>query len=691
MIYFMEFDASATEKVKRTARKGRGLLLGLLAFLLAFGVFVLWMYHGVSPVVRVEYGEGVPSGADFSRIENAFCLAGDECSALGTHVVAVITQHRVIPCMLIVQDTVAPSAVPVQVEFPSGYMPSPDEFISELRDADRVAVSFAEAYDLSGTGEHDVVILLEDGSGNRSEITATAVVRATVERVTLEAGSPIPEADIFMSEGFHGTLLDPVTEQMMHRPGEYPLRVECPENGRVFPSTLVIRDTVPPAGKGRLLTLRPGEAVKPEDFLLDASDETELICSFATAPDPESREIQDILIHVTDAGENSIDVPAQVLYSSIIPVTVEAKNGLITGADIGQPEAELESFTADIPGTFSIRVQLKNGRTEIALVTIADTVPPALSLKAGSFYTKHPLAPEDLISWSDVTAVSLEYVREPDWDNADEQNFAVKASDAAGNETAAEYAITLKTDSAAPKLYGVTNCICYVGEPILYLREAYAEDDVDGRVELKVDSKVILSQRGKYTVTYTATDRSGNTASKSCVYTLVASSTSEEKLNTLTDEVLQKIITPDMVTVEKLKAVFDYVQKHVRYVGTSDKNDWRKEAVRGLTKGKGDCFTFYSVSRALLEKLDIPYMTVTRKGGATRHYWLIVNIGTGWYHFDSLVNHVLPYKCFMWTNQQLKKMPAYFWRFAEENYPPIETEPFDYDAVLQMERDGRLP
>ena len=51
---------------------------------------------------------------------------------------------------------------------------------------------------------------------------------------------------------------------------------------------------------------------------------------------------------------------------------------------------------------------------------------------------------------------------------------------------------------------------------IAYFKEAYAEDDVDGRVEMTVESEVILSRKGKYTVTYSATDKSGNTASKSC-------------------------------------------------------------------------------------------------------------------------------------------------------------------------------
>jgi hypothetical protein len=145
-----------------------------------------------------------------------------------------------------------------------------------------------------------------------------------------------------------------------------------------------------------------------------------------------------------------------------------------------------------------------------------------------------------------------------------------------------------------------------------------------------------------------------------------------------------------MVTAEKLKAVYDYVQKRVRYTGNSDKSDWRKEAIRGISKRRGDCFTYYAVSRALLDKLGIPYMSVTRLNSPTSHYWLIVNIGTGWYHFDTLTNQNITVKCFMWNKQQLALRP-YYWRYAEEEYPPIATEFFNYKAVVQMERDGLLP
>jgi len=687
----METDASQLnhEDMAAPRKRGRTVLLYLLAILLVLAVFLLWMYHGVSPVVHGEFGEGLPPAAAFCRAEGAFCYSAKEDLSLGRHLVQVVTRFRVVPCLLIVADTTAPTAQPVTVEFPSGYEPTPDQFITDLKDADRVGVSFAEAYDFSPAGTQTVIIHLEDGSGNQSTVTAAANIRATVDQVVVEAGSPAPTVESFLSEGFHGQLLDPITEEMLRTPGAYPLRIQCPENGRIFTSTLAVQDTVAPSGAGQLLILSPGESVSPEAFLTEAEDETALSYSFALAPDPDSREIQNILVRVTDAGGNQTDVPAQVLYSSLGNVTVEAKNALLTGEDLGHPEAIPEPFMANVPGTYPIRVQLGSS-AETVMVTLVDTTAPVLTLQEGPFYTLHELSPEQLLQVEDVTQTVLSFLQAPDFNNDQPQTFTVHAMDAVGNETTVTFPLTLQVDDTPPVLYGVVNRSGYVGEPILYLQEAYAEDAVDGRVDMTVDSQVILTQKGRYTVTYTATDKSGNSASKSCTYTLVEPAATEEAVHEMAQAVLGKILTPDMVTAEKLNAVFNYVRNRVYYTGSSNKTDWRREAIRGNKEGRGDCFTVYSLTRALLDELNISYMSVTRRGGATHHYWLIVNIGTGWYHFDPLISRVHKHRCFMWTNQQCKVKP-YFWRFYEDSFPPIATEPFDYDAVVQAEREGRLP
>ena len=687
----METDAIQQNVTKRDVPRKRGLtvFLCLLGVLLSLGLLLLWVYHGFVPVVHGEYGQGVPPASAFCDADDAFVWADEGCTSLGQHLVKVITRYRVVPCLLIVEDTTAPTAVPVRVEFASGHVPTPDEFIAELKDADQVGVSFAEAYDFSPAGEQTVRILLEDASGNRSEVEAAAVVHATVDKVVVEAGSPAPATETFLTEGFHGELLDTVTDEMLRTPGTYPLQVKCPENGRIFPTALEVVDTVPPVGAGQLLILAPGEEAAPEAFLTEAVDETALTYAFAVAPDPESREIQDIAVRITDAGGNAADVPAQALFSSFGALTVEAKHGPLTGADLGRPEATPEAFEADVLGTYPVRVRVGDA-DEIAMVTLVDTTGPLLTPKEGPFYTHHELTPEDLLDVEDVTGAVLSFIDAPDQESDQPQTFSVRAVDPLGNETISAFPLTLSVDTTPPVLYGVVNVGGYVGEPIAYFREAYAEDDVDGRVDMTVDSQVILSQRGKYTVTYTATDKSGNSASKSCTYTLVEPAVTDQEVHDMAQAVLSEIIEPDMVTAEKLLAVFEYVRGHIRYTGSSNKTDWRREAVRGNAEGRGDCFTTYCLTRALLDELKVPYMSVTRRGGHTRHYWVIVNIGTGWYHFDPLYTRVHKHRCFMWTTKQCLVKP-YFWRFYEENYPAIATEPFDYDAVVQAERAGELP
>ena len=110
---------------------------------------------------------------------------------------------------------------------------------------------------------------------------------------------------------------------------------------------------------------------------------------------------------------------------------------------------------------------------------------------------------------------------------------------------------------------------------------------------------------------------------------------SEEALEKKLNSILSSIIKDGMSKVEQARAVFTYVNKHIRFVGTSDKSDWKKGAYEGLTMGRGDCFSYYAASRALLTALDIDNLEVRRDGGTSDHWWNLVNCGDGWYHFDA--------------------------------------------------------
>ena len=90
----------------------------------------------------------------------------------------------------------------------------------------------------------------------------------------------------------------------------------------------------------------------------------------------------------------------------------------------------------------------------------------------------------------------------------------------------------------------------------------------------------------------------------------------------------------------------------------------------------GDCFTFYSASYALLQKIDCQVLSVERMGGKTEHFWCLVNLGTGWYHFDTCNVGPEKLRCFMKTSEELVKYSQQYWRFDTTLYPAVETVPY---------------
>ena len=464
------------------------------------------------------------------------------------------------------------------------------------------------------------------------------------------------------------------------------------KNGQIAESALTVSDTTPPTGESAFLWIKPGDPLTPDMLVDRPHDETALTFAFVEEPDASLMHAQSVTVRMTDEGGNTTDVVSTLAISHVEPITVEVSREPLNADAFGAAADVVltEPFVPDTPGIYSLPATV-NGEPDYALVTAVDTTPPTVEKRTdAALYTLHPTSPEAAFSADDLSPVDMEWIVEPDWEQTGEQTVRVRAVDRYENETVLDETVTLTADTEPPVLYGVVNRIAYIGESIAYFAEVYAEDAVDGRTEVTVESEVVPDREGTYRVVYSTVDLSGNRASAECTFRLVKSTVTEEEVKALAQDVLRGLVTDDMVAAEKLRAVFNYVRGHVHYVGNSDKSDWRKEAARGFKTGKGDCFTFYSVTRALLDELEIDYMSVTRKGGRTRHYWVIVNIGTGWYHFDPTIAPHHKHKCFMWTNKQCQIKP-YFWRYEQSSFPEIATDPFDYDAVVKAERSGMLP
>ncbi len=273
-------------------------------------------------------------------------------------------------------------------------------------------------------------------------------------------------------------------------------------------------------------------------------------------------------------------------------------------------------------------------------------------------------------------------------------------TDDRGRESTHTVKLNLIVDETAPTVHGLKDLSVMLGRGVSYLSGVYTEDNCDGAVSLSVDhSQVNLREVGVYPVYYTATDAAGNIATYRMSLTVYEQAVTREMLWAALDPVIDEIISDRMTTVQKLEAVYEYVYENVAYVSTADKSDWVRAAYEGLIRHRGDCYTYFALSKAFFERLGIENMDIERDPALSaladeRHFWNLVNIGTKseprWYHFDACHIKDLPRPWgFLMTDEQLAEytrakvsvngVTNYFYAFDSSLYPKTPTQKINTD------------
>ena len=89
-----------------------------------------------------------------------------------------------------------------------------------------------------------------------------------------------------------------------------------------------------------------------------------------------------------------------------------------------------------------------------------------------------------------------------------------------------------------------------------------------------------------------------------------------------------------------METIYRWIQRSYGYSGSSDKTDWKQSAYDMIVTGKGDCYSFFALSKLLFERLGIPNIDVKRVRTEEHrgdHYWNMVSVDGGetWYYYDS--------------------------------------------------------
>ena len=387
-----------------------------------------------------------------------------------------------------------------------------------------------------------------------------------------------------------------------------------------------------------------------------------VICAMVFAPSPVRESV------TLETG--SREIPLSLFPKEGKEVTLVTD---ISGIDLNQP------------GEHTLQFAYKEKHYDSCL-KIVDSTPPAGEPVAHTIYNDETLNPEDFVTdIRDVTQTTVTFGKAPDFTAVGDQKVSILLTDTSGNVGTVEATLTVIADTTYPEFSSMEDLEVNIGQTVSYRKNVTATDDRDGELSYQIDSSgVNLEKEGTYTILYSATDSSGNTTTVERKLTVSASLViNQELVEEPADQLLQKILKDGMSDHDKIYAIFYYVRRNVAYSSAPNK-DIYSAAYHAMTKRKGDCYNYFAMAKVLLDRCGIENLPVERYKSSSSHYWLLVNIGTGWYHYDPSPQSLEdPFRCFMKTDAQVKAYSRSrtdgktdYYKFDESKYPERAMEKY---------------
>lgn len=479
----------------------------------------------------------------------------------------------------------------------------------------------------------------------------------------VEAGVAVIPSDFLKNADPEAIFTENSQPFSVAEPGEYRIKVK---SGLFTHScTLIVEDTIPPAGEAVPVRLGTGSTCEAERFVTNIVDATAVTVSFVTEPDFAKNGSQPVQILLTDRGGNETALDAELFLSPVAAeVTVEAGqeapslDRFLIAEGTAAFVTAMDTIDYTIPCDHPVTIQV-DGETYTSMLHIRDTIPPQVEVHDVEGYALLPRSAEEFVTEvEDVTAVTASFGQEPELGLIGTQEVTLVFTDEGGNVTEKQAKLTLLEDTEPPVIKGAADILVYLGDSVSYKKNVSVTDNCPEGTELTVDAAgVNLNAEGAYSVTYTAKDLAGNTTSVTVTLTVRARMYDIEEVNALADAVLARILTPDMSELDKVQAIYNYNMSHIAYISHSEKGDWVRAAYEGLAEGKGDCYVYACTAKVLLTRAGIQNMDIVKIPAKTEHYWNLVDIGDGWYHLDTTPRKDHP-TIFMWTDEELMAYSA---------------------------------
>ena len=194
-------------------------------------------------------------------------------------------------------------------------------------------------------------------------------------------------------------------------------------------------------------------------------------------------------------------------------------------------------------------------------------------------------------------------------------------------------------------------------------------------------SEIPLGQEGfaKYTIP-TKPDKSSKTAKGAAAGGAAAGDEDGEHRDVydIADKILSQIKCDN--DIDTARAIFTWVHSHIYYQTIGHSQTYEEAALMGFTKKTGDCYVYFSCSKMLLDRAEIPNLMVKRYPvKKSAHFWNLVQLDGKWYHCDATVYKDHPEMYFMCTDDEIGDK---YHQFDKSLYPERASKStYDPDAL----------
>ena len=296
------------------------------------------------------------------------------------------------------------------------------------------------------------------------------------------------------------------------------------------------------------------------------------------------------------------------------------------------------AFSVGHPAWYSsVRECMVYGGSFSTTIYVADTTPPTATTLNVTIPMGQVVYPEDFVTdvydFSPITSIIFE--EEPDIFMPGNQEVNIVLEDYFGNQAVYTAILFVQSNTVPPTIYGTRDFTVQVGNPIMFRQGVSAYDAFGRPLRFEVDSSDVDGNTlGEYIVIYYVEDAWGLRTEITQTVTVLA--VDPERVIAMAINVLDAILHEGMTQVEEARAIFDWIQRNVSFAAHIGSRTVYEGAYQAMRNRRGNCFVFYASAEMLMTQAGIPNMRITRYGGASDHYWNLINPDElGWHHFDA--------------------------------------------------------